>query len=177
MHWTAIREVGVRIPSAPPRKERKVVMKLYVKNKEDAEARNDLAEPHVIISINWPPRPNPIDEDEEATANPATNKHTKEILFLYFSDVGRLSNPYDEGAKLSTYCVPFSSDMAGQVLDLIERNSVEHIIIHCLGGISRSASMAHAIAAYYDLERPVKWIVINELVYVTMLEELIKRYG
>jgi len=152
-------------------------MKLYVKNKKDAEAGNDLNKPHVIISINWPPRPNPIDEDEEATANPATNEFTKEVLFLHFSDVGRLSNPYDEDAKQSPYCVPFNSEMAGQVIDCIERNKARHIIIHCLGGISRSASMAHAIAAYYDLERPVSWIVINELVYMVMLKELIERYG
>lgn len=148
-------------------------MKLYVRSKEQVESYNDLTEPHIIISINWPPRPNPIDADE-IIAKPTTNEYTKEVLFLYFSDVGRLSNLYDGKAKQSPYCVPFDLKMASQVIDLIERNKVEHIIIHCLNGISRSASMAHAIAAYFDLERPVSWIVINELVYITMLEELIK---
>jgi hypothetical protein len=152
-------------------------MKLYVRSKEQIETSNDLTESHVIVSINWPPRPNPIDPDENEIAKPVTNEHTKEILFLHFSDVGRLSNPYDEDAKQCSHCIPFNSDMARQVLDLIERNKAEHIVMHCLGGVSRSASMAHAFAAYYDLERPVSWIVINELVYVTMLEELMKRYG
>lgn len=150
-------------------------MKLYVRNKKEVETNNDLDKPHVIISISYPPRPNSIDDD--ATANPVTNENTKEVLFLNFSDVGRLSNPYDEETKQSPYCIPFNSKMAEQVLDLLERNNVEHVVIHCLGGISRSASMAHAIAAYFDLERPVAWIVINELVYITMLKELIKRYG
>ncbi len=152
-------------------------MKLYVRNKEQIESYNDLTDPHVIVSINWPPRPNPIDPDEEATAKPVINEHTQEVLFLHFSDVGRLSNPYDEDAQRCSHCIPFNSDMANQVLDLIERNKAEHIVMHCLGGVSRSASMAHALAAYYDLERPVSWIVINEMVYMTMLQELIKRYG
>lgn len=152
-------------------------MKLYVRSKEQIETNNDLTEPHVIVSINWPPRPNPIDPDENEIAKPVTNEHTKEILFLYFSDVGRLSNPYDEGARQCSHCIPFNSEMASQVLDLLERNEVGHVVIHCYAGISRSASMAHALAAYYDLERPVKWIVINKLVYMVMLEELIKRYG
>jgi hypothetical protein len=151
-------------------------MKLYVKSKEKAEAGNDLTEPHVIISINWPLRLNPIDMDE-MTANPAINEHTREVLFLHFSDVGRASNPFDDDAKFNPRCIPFNKEMAKQVIDLLERTKVEHVIIHCLMGFSRSASMAHAIAAYFDLERPVPWIVINDLVYMTMLKALIERYG
>ena len=149
-------------------------MKLYVKNKEKAESGNDLIESHVIISINFPERENPIDEDE-MTANPATNKYTKEVLFLYISDVGRRSNPLDDDAKSNPKCVPFNTAMANQVIDLIERNKVEHIIVHCLMGMSRSASMADAISMYYNLEKATNWIVVNELIYITMLEELIKR--
>ena len=42
-------------------------------------------------------------------------------------------------------------------------------------GMSRSASMADAISMYYNLEKATNWIVVNELIYITMLEELIKR--
>jgi predicted protein tyrosine phosphatase len=143
-------------------------MKLYVKNKEDAEAANNLDRPHVIVSINFP------EKSEKLLANPATNKYTKEVLFLRFSDVGRLSNPLTEGAKSNPLCIPFDSKMAKQVVDLIKRNDAEHIIIHCLGGMSRSASMADAISMYYNLEKATSWYVINELVYMTMLNELIK---
>ena len=147
-------------------------MKLHVKNKKDAEAGNDLVEPHIIISINYPSRENP--DDDERTSNPATNEHTKEVLFLHFSDVGRLSNPYDEGAKSNPRCVPFNTEIAKQVIDLIERNKVEHIIVHCLMGWSRSASMADAISMYYNDEKTTSWWVQNDLVYGTMLEELVK---
>ena len=147
-------------------------MKLYVKSKEKAEAGNDLTKPHVIISISFPLRPNPIDEDEMA-ANPATNEYTKEVLYLFFSDVGRISNPLH--SKLNSGCVPFNKEMAGQVIDLIERNKVEHIIAHCLMGMSRSASLADAISMYYNLEKSTSYMVVNTLVYITMLEELIKR--
>lgn len=149
-------------------------MKLYVKNKEKAESGNDLIESHVIISINFPERENPIDEFE-MTANPKTNEYTKEVLFLYISDVGRASNPINDDCKANPKCVPFNTAMANQVIDLIERNKVEHIIVHCLMGMSRSASMADAISMYYNLEKATNWIVVNELIYITMLEELIKR--
>ena len=143
-------------------------MKFYVKNKEKAEAENDLIEPHIIISINFPRR------SGDVPANPATNKHTKEVLSLYFSDVGRLSNPYDDDAKQNPWCVPFNKEMAKEVIDLIERNKAEHIIIHCLGGMSRSPSMANAISMYYNDEMATDWIVVNSLVYDIMLKELVK---
>lgn len=150
-------------------------MKLYVKSKEEVEAGNDLTEPHVIVSINFPPRENPIDGDDE-TAKPVANEYTKEILSLFFLDVGRLSNPLRKDDDSPEY-IPFNKEMAWQVLDLIERNNVEHVIIHCLGGISRSASMADAISIYFNDKKAVRWIVINDLVYQTMLEALVERYG
>lgn len=146
-------------------------MKLYVKNKEEAEFENNLNEPHVIISINYPKI------SGEKKANPIVNENTKEVLFLYFSDVGRLSYPINETIGLNSRCIPFNRDMAKEVIDLIDRNKVEHIIIHCLMGISRSASMADAISMYFNLKKATNWIVINELVYTTMLKELIRKYG
>ena len=86
-------------------------MKFYIKNKENAEAGNDLKEPHVIISINFPRTVVFVDECEEV-AVPATNEYTKEVLSLFFSDVGRLSNPYDDDAKSNPRCVPFNKEMA-----------------------------------------------------------------
>lgn len=149
-------------------------MKLYVKSREEAEAKNELDKPHIIISINYPLYKDIVDEDHRR-ANPISNGYTKEILFLYFSDIGRLSYPLNN--SLSSHCVPFNKEMANQVLDCIERNNVEHIIIHCLMGISRSASMADAISMYFNLEKATDWPVVNTLVYLTMIKELTRRYG
>ena len=146
-------------------------MNLYPMSKHKAEESNQLKEPHVIISINFP---------KESAANPVTNEYTKEMLRFYISDVGRSSNPVPPPEVLANemkQCVPFNKEIANEVLDLLERTKVEHVIIHCLMGTSRSASMANAISEYYNGEQVTKFPSINYLIHDVMLEELEKRYG
>jgi predicted protein tyrosine phosphatase len=149
-------------------------MKIYAKSKEQAESSNELKEPHVIISINFPERP--ASSMDKALANPMTNKHTKEVLYLRFSDVGRLSNPVPSPEELAEtpWCIPFNGDMARQVIKLLHRSKVERVVIHCLMGASRSASMANAISMYYNGEQVTSYPSVNELVYSVMLDELRK---
>jgi len=146
-------------------------MNLYPMSKKRAEEKNDLEHPHVIISINFPEKPG-SDMDREL-ANPATNEHTKEVLFLRFSDIGRWGNPLisPEELKEVPWCMPFNRGMARAVVHLIKKHKVEHVIIHCLMGTSRSLSMANAISSYYNGE-PVKNFTVNYLVCDTMLEVL-----
>lgn len=149
-------------------------MKLYVMSKEKAEKENNLTEPHVIISINFPEKPG--ESMDRELANPACNEYTKDVLFLRFSDVGRYGNPIPPPEELKEYpwCIPFNRDMAFQVIDFIKKHKVEHVIIHCLMGTSRSASMANAISSYYN-GVPVKNFTVNYLVFDTMLEALKER--
>lgn len=141
-------------------------MKFYVKSQREAEGLNDLHVPHVIISINFPKR------SGEPLANPSANESTYDILFLRFSDVGRYSNEYDDGARMNPRCVPFSREMARQVIGFIEQSKVEHVIIHCLMGASRSASMANALSQFYNSCNVTSWGSMNRLVYNIMLKEL-----
>jgi predicted protein tyrosine phosphatase len=121
-------------------------MKLYPMSKEAVETSNDLEESHVIISINFPKI------FGEPDAEPVTNEHTKEVLRLYISDVGRASNPIpppDVLASAGKRCVPFNKEMANEVIDLLERNEVEHIIVHCLMGTSRELHHFHRSTILY----------------------------
>jgi len=144
-------------------------MRLYVKNLEAAEAGNDLREPHAIVSICFP-------KDERP--KPVTNEHTREVLYLAFSDIGRWGNPLPPPDELLSCagCVPFNRHMAAKVVDMLERTGVEHVILHCLMGTSRSLSMANAISVYYN-DEPVRDFTVNYLVFETMLDELVERYG
>lgn len=145
-------------------------MKLYVKSKERAEASNDLEEPHVIISINFP------QDAGSRSAKPVTNEHTKEVLHLFFSDVGRYGNPVppEKELVLMDYCTPFNNELAKKVIDLLDRAKVKHVIIHCLMGGSRSPSLANAISIYYNGRRVTEFKSINYLVESVMLDELTK---
>ena len=63
----------------------------------------------------------------------AKNEFCKDVLTLYFDDITREV----EGAVL------FSDEMAGQIIDFIEKNvEVETLLVHCFAGQSRSRAVA-----------------------------------
>ena len=63
----------------------------------------------------------------------AKNEFCKDVLTLYFDDITREV----EGAVL------FSDEMAGQIIDFIEKNvEVDTLLVHCFAGQSRSRAVA-----------------------------------
>ena len=63
----------------------------------------------------------------------AKNEFCKDVLTLYFDDIMREV----EGAVL------FSDEMAGQIIDFIEKNiDVDTLLVHCFAGQSRSRAVA-----------------------------------
>ena len=63
----------------------------------------------------------------------AKNEFCKDVLTLYFDDITREV----EGAVL------FSDEMAGQIIDFIEKNAeVDTLLVHCFAGQSRSRAVA-----------------------------------
>lgn len=63
----------------------------------------------------------------------AKNEFCKDVLTLYFDDITREV----EGAVL------FSDEMAGQIIDYIEKNvEVDTLLVHCFAGQSRSRAVA-----------------------------------
>lgn len=91
-------------------------------------------EPHIWISINDP---------NDSTRLPI-NEWTKETLVLHFDDAESDENWKETGFKdfYNRDCILFNESMALQVFDFFNKHKdIENLLIHCHGGISRSAGV------------------------------------
>lgn len=86
-----------------------------------------------------------------------------------FIDVLRLK--FDDTAvdrKWDVFARSISSEQCQQVVEFVKKHADKNkLVIHCFAGVSRSRSMAAAIAEYLNL--PFKFTVYNEHVYMTVM--------
>jgi len=104
--------------------------------------------PYIHISIRSPHTKKPI---------LASDPNRKAVLYLLFHDVDKIEGSLQQA--LHEMCgkakpVLFSEAQAKMILRFVEKwkDQVESIVINCEAGISRSAGVAAAIAAIYQLD-------------------------
>lgn len=99
-------------------------------------------------------------------------------LPLEFSDISdprlieRIMKSHGDVAPLMKLITP---DHARQILDFVDRhikNGVEHFVVHCDAGISRSPGVAVALKEIYNNDREIKpeHRLYNRLVYSTIIK-------
>ena len=92
-----------------------------------AASKLDLDEPYAVISINDPFETTPIKK----------KWGLRGLLCLSFMDVDVAEKDYKDAMQ------PHHAD---QVVEFVKGLNVETLVVHCLAGVSRSPSMAFAIA-------------------------------
>jgi predicted protein tyrosine phosphatase len=92
----------------------------------------------------WVPGPNEICISIRSPGAQAARLSSsfRDVLRLYFHDVGGFPPPYPPGTIL------FSEDDARKVADFARRHrhDIDHLVVHCEAGISRSVAVALAIS-------------------------------
>ena len=115
-------------------------MILDVKSRSEAERVNDLTVPHLIVSIRDPDAP---------PANPKQTALTKAVLFRAFDDLDK-----QPGASTIAYlgreAQLFAASDAEAICQAVLDTRPEGVIAHCEAGISRSAGVAAALAAFFN---------------------------
>jgi predicted protein tyrosine phosphatase len=123
----------------------------------------DLKEDCIIISIN--------DTFEETTIH--ENKHIIDIKRLYFDDIEE---------DIPTYLF-FSMNQALEIKDFVDRykDKVNHIVVHCTAGISRSGAIGCVLARYLNGNDDYLLLtgryIPNKHVYKTMSKVLNLEYS
>jgi predicted protein tyrosine phosphatase len=157
------RYIAARDAAYPP----KAAMRFFVYSRQAIEAIRPHVESHVIISITTPEDPDPV-------KLPVTTA-TAGVLHLSFDDLDEnyLSLP-PEHPRLVRPVVMFSPEHARRILDFIRQHGqVEHLIVHCDGGMSRSPAVAAALSRIItgsDQELLDRYHP-NSLVYQVLLDE------
>jgi len=160
-------------------------MQIVVKSRADAERENPLRVPHLIISIRDPDAPE---------TRPLTNDSTLAVLRLAFDDLDATSVqdvPNATVAYLGRKPQLFSVDDVEAIcrmLEVLRPDGVlrhDGVLVHCEAGISRSAGVAAALAAFFNGDdRPYfearhsdggRCYVPNRRVYRMLLIELESR--
>jgi len=101
--------------------------------------------------------------------NVVLNIDEEKVLRLCFHDVD------DKYAGNLPYIVKFNTDMAKQVSSFLESHNIQHLVVHCEAGISRSAGMAAAICEHLQNgqnEFKTHPFIPNQLIYKLTLEAL-----
>lgn len=140
-------------------------MRFFVYSRPAVESIAPHDVPHVIVSITT------VAHDQ---ARLPTNGHTLEVLRLSFPDADGAVAPWREEDL-------FSPSHANAVWDLVERHreAIEHLVVHCDAGQSRSQAVAAAISrallgedeAFFARSHP------NRRVYSTLLQVFVDRGG
>ena len=130
---------------------------------------NDKSLETVLISLNSPPAVTP-----ESSHPKLIEAAWSKILRLEFHDAdgsgrsidSRISSVVENG-QLSL----FTEEQAAEILRFLRAHQDDHshAIVHCEGGISRSAAVSKFIAQIYNLEFPEGYSLYNRHVYSTLL--------
>jgi len=101
---------------------------------------------------------------------PTLHKLWKYVLRLAFHDVDGVRGAWVfDGAEENEY-INFTEDDARKILEFIDMlpKDIEHIVVHCEGGVSRSAAVARFIAEKYECYFPHEYQLDNRHVYSTL---------
>jgi rhodanese-related sulfurtransferase len=95
------------------------------------------------------------------------------ILRLEFHDAdanGRSIDPRIDGISQNQLSL-FTENQAVEILKFLKEHQDAHtqVIVHCEGGVSRSAAVSKFIAQIYNLEFPEGYSLYNRHVYSTLL--------
>lgn len=130
---------------------------------------NDQSLKSVLISLNSPP------EITQGSSHPNLIEAAwSKILRLQFHDAdvsGRSIDSRISAIVESNQLVLFTEEQAVEILKFLRehQDSHTHVIVHCEGGISRSAAVSKFIAQIYNLEFPEGYSLYNRHVYSTLL--------
>lgn len=124
-------------------------MQIFTMNRDEAENYEPTSDHEVCISISSVGAPPPRLSDR-----------FEAVLSLSFDDV-------DMEDRLSQRFQPFNRLTAQQVQAFIHQHATaDRLIVHCEAGVSRSVSMAAAIADHFNYRAP------NRLVYSLVADAL-----
>lgn len=131
---------------------------------------NDKTLETVLISLNSPPAVTP-GSSHPRLIDAAWSK----ILRLEFHDAdgsGRSIDSRIAGVVDKNQLSLFTEVQAVEILQFLRTHQDEHThaIVHCEGGISRSAAVSKFIAQIYNLEFPEGYSLYNRHVYSTLLK-------
>lgn len=139
-------------------------------SKRDAErvCFNESSHRTVLISLNSPPSITP------GSSHPALiDAAWARILRLEFHDAdgdGRSIDSRVEGIREDGNLKLFTEEQAIEIFKFLRehQDAHENAIVHCEGGISRSAAVSKYIAQIYGLEFPEGYSLYNRFVYSTL---------
>ena len=137
----------------------------FISRKIAENIRHDLKIKTSLISINSPletPGASPVDLHESSW---------KKILRLEFHDADQ--SGLRDGRVLSKSEIKmFDEEMALKVINFLKEveEECESLIVHCEGGISRSAAVSKFIARLYNLDFPEHYSLYNRHVFSTLLK-------
>jgi predicted protein tyrosine phosphatase len=120
-------------------------MHLYVRNVHEIESREPPKEPHIIISIRTP---------GDKVPDVKQNDNTVAVHYYEFPD---LDNPpaiatvmaFPQLKEARLFDEKMAVKMARQIQDAVD-DGIDHLVVHCFAGQSRSAAVAAAVAKYYN---------------------------
>lgn len=130
---------------------------------------NDKSLESILISLNSPPA---------VTRGSSTPKLIEaawsKILRLEFHDADGSGRSIDSRIAAivdSNQLSLFTEQQAIEILDFLKLHQDTHtnVIVHCEGGISRSAAVSKFIAQIYNLDFPEGYSLYNRHVYSTLL--------
>lgn len=130
---------------------------------------NDKSLETILISLNSPPAVTP-GSSHPKLVEAAWSK----ILRLEFHDAdgsGRSIDSRIASVVDNNQLALFTEDHAVEILKFLRAHQDDHshAIVHCEGGISRSAAVSKFIAQIYNLEFPEGYSLYNRHVYSTLL--------
>lgn len=139
-------------------------------SKRDAERVrfNELSSSTILISLN-----SPLNTPGTTEANFVDGVWSK-ILRLEFHDADLHRRSIDH--RLETYdpdqIVLFDESQAIEIFHFLKQHQHTHsqVIVHCEGGVSRSAAVSKFIAQIYGLQFPESYSLYNRHVYTTLLQ-------
>ena len=126
---------------------------------------NDKSLETVLISLNSPPAVTP------GSSHPKLIEAAwSKILRLEFHDADGIDSRISSVVENSQLSL-FTAEQAAEILRFLRAHQDDHshAIVHCEGGISRSAAVSKFIAQIYNLEFPEGYSLYNRHVYSTLL--------
>lgn len=131
---------------------------------------NDKSNQSVLISIN-----SPVEVTPGSTEPRIIEAAWSKILRLRFHDTdaaGRSIDPRVSEVVDNGQLILFTEDQAVEILKFLRAHQDDHThaIVHCEGGISRSAAVSKFIAQVYGLEFPEGYSLYNRHVFSTLLQ-------
>ncbi len=112
--------------------------------------------------------------------NPVGNSVCVSIVDPTATYVPKINSNWSASKQISFYDADdelnscFTKDDALMLINFIKRSissNIDNIIVHCYGGISRSAAVAKFISDIFKLNFPSNYMLYNKYIYTTLANQ------